>query len=201
MVKVCGVTSAEDATAACRSGANLIGCIFAKRSKRKVSRDQAKEIVHAVRQFGERECRIDVAIEKGAKLDQRTRALQKAARRPMVVGVFQDDDMDEINEIVDEAGLDLVQLHGDEGWKICKECQVGVIRVINVEAEGEGKVAGKGRAKAIMDQVTSDPVAVLLDTSVKGVAGGAGVTFDWDIAKGVQGYVSRASPKSRLDMR
>ncbi|GMH47707.1 hypothetical protein TrRE_jg418, partial [Triparma retinervis] len=55
--KVCGVTRPADALSACRNGANLIGCIFAKGSKRRVTREQARDIVDTVRAFGEREAR------------------------------------------------------------------------------------------------------------------------------------------------
>ena len=51
------------------------------------------------------------------------------------------------------------------------------------EKRGEGQKADK-----IVDSVEDGPIAVLLDTSVKGVGGGAGVTFDWEVAKRVQTY-------------
>ncbi|GMI47937.1 hypothetical protein TrCOL_g4875 [Triparma columacea] len=192
--KVCGVTREEDALNACRNGANLIGCIFAKGSKRRVTREQARAIVSTVRAFGEREERAEVGLGGGGGgggvkgLEKRTMELSKAARRPLVVGVFQNDDMSEINDIVDDVGLDLVQLHGNEGWEVAKDCKVGVIRVVNVEAGGEGEGGREQRADKIVDSVEDGPIAVLLDTSVKGVGGGAGVTFDWEVAKRVQAY-------------
>ncbi len=43
-VKICGITSLEDAMAAVRSGADAIGFIFAE-SPRRVQPDQVKEII------------------------------------------------------------------------------------------------------------------------------------------------------------
>eukprot|EP00957_Ditylum_brightwellii_P101324 7721262-Ditylum_brightwellii.AAC.1 len=47
LVKVCGITNPDDALVACRSGASLIGVIFAEKSKRKVSPEQASDVVNA----------------------------------------------------------------------------------------------------------------------------------------------------------
>ncbi|KAG1051115.1 hypothetical protein G6F42_028981 [Rhizopus arrhizus] len=48
LVKVCGISSVEAATEAANAGADLIGLIFAEKSKRKVSIETATEIVKAV---------------------------------------------------------------------------------------------------------------------------------------------------------
>jgi len=37
-----------------------------------------------------------------------------------------------------------------------------------------------------MSKFTTEPVAILLDTSIRGVGGGAGVAFDWSIAEFIQ---------------
>ena len=44
------------------------------------------------------------------------------------------------------------------------------------------------KASAIFNRVTSDPIAILLDTSIKGDSsgGGTGMTFDWTIAESIQ---------------
>jgi phosphoribosylanthranilate isomerase len=91
----------------------------------------------------------------------------------------------EVAQITKEVGLDLVQLHGSEGWEAAGQCARPGIRVVHVPAEAAGESSEAG-AKAVMEQLQGGkegPCAVLLDTSVKGVAsGGTGVTFDWNIA-------------------
>ena len=64
VVKVCGVTTADDARAAVEANANLIGVIFAAKSKRRVSAEQARSIVGAVRAFGERTDKVAVPLSQ-----------------------------------------------------------------------------------------------------------------------------------------
>ena len=211
MIKICGLTDPKDALVACRAGANLLGVIFATKSKRKVSVEQARDIVDAVRKFGERSDRVQVvAVDDNndaagdnplASLVAKSRALELAARRPLVVGVFQNQSFDFIKEMVDKCGLDLVQLHGSEGMEAANSSNFGVpaLRVVDIELGSDGGGGGSGEEKkdrtsmeiaaSILDKVTSDPIAILLDTSIKGDkhgGGGTGKTFDWTIAESIQ---------------
>lgn len=80
----------------------------------------------------------------------------------------------QIRRIVSETGLDLVQLHGDEGMEACADCGVPAIRVVHVPAGGEGADApsAESRAEAVLGQITPNfSAGILLDTSVKGVQG------------------------------
>ena len=199
IVKVCGITNAEDALVACRAHANLIGVIFAPKSKRCVNVEQASEVVRAVRGFGERSGRVDVAypptVDTMAPIQSlfvKARALEEATRRPLVVGVFQNQPAEFIREMVEKCGVDMVQLHGKEGMAAASRdiCSVPALRAVDIETghDGTGTVASADAVQKILDAVTPDPAAILLDTSIKGSkeGGGTGVTFDWSIAEQLQ---------------
>jgi len=198
IVKVCGVTNPDDALAVCRAGANLIGVIFAERSKRKVTAEQARAVVDTVRDFGERSgcSSASYLSAKGmsplAVLQTKARTLENAAKRgrPLVVGVFQNQEEVFVRQMVEECGLDLIQLHGKEGMEAAseKKCGVPAIRVVDVETNKDGSGANEGAVKRLMESITSDPVAILLDTSIKGSkeGGGTGVTFDWSLIESIQ---------------
>jgi indole-3-glycerol phosphate synthase/phosphoribosylanthranilate isomerase len=195
LIKVCGITNAEDALVACRAGANLIGVIFAEKSQRCVTSEQAKEVVQAVRTFGERsqQTRIPMpndSLSPMAHLAACSRSLLEATTRPVVVGVFQNHSPEFVREMVDKCGLDLVQLHGAEGMAAAsaKNCGVPAIRVVDIATDPETGEASSDAVETLLASLTNDPVAILLDTSIKGAkeGGGTGTTFDWSIAQKVQ---------------
>ncbi|MHC4265814.1 MAG: phosphoribosylanthranilate isomerase [Planctomycetota bacterium] len=90
-VKICGITSSEDARAAMDMGADLLGFNFYSKSPRYLDPAKAKDIIQGLPAF------IDT------------------------VGLFVNSSMDEIHEIVNLCRLDWVQLHGDETPDFCKE--------------------------------------------------------------------------------
>jgi len=189
-VKVCGVTRVEDALLACRSGANFIGVILAP-SPRTASSEQARGIVDAVRAFGERTDRpwgrpalqalMPPPGSSPAEWFQGWgRVLQQASRRtPLVVGVFVDAGVAAVRDAVESLGLDLVQLHGEEdveeyGLAVGAPCIKVVHLPPGTESEGsEGEVVRQ------IEALRGKAAAILLDTKVKGQAGGTGITFDW----------------------
>ncbi len=189
---------------ACQAGADFIGIIFAE-SPRKVSVETAHEIVKAVRSFGERKERMQLKInetenqsmkesildfgQKNAEWFGKWRkTLDEACNRcPLVVGVFMNQDMEEVKKIALVVGLDLVQLHGNEGFEVATEehCGVPALRVVHVLA-GESEDTSDVRAENTIAEIKSGfACGVLLDTKVQGLLGGTGTTFDWDVAKAV----------------
>mmetsp|Transcript_24856 Transcript_24856/g.68523 ORF Transcript_24856/g.68523 Transcript_24856/m.68523 type:complete len:671 (-) Transcript_24856:1180-3192(-) len=194
LVKVCGITNPEDALVACQAGANLIGVIFVPKSKRCVSTEQGRSVVDAVRAFGERTERTSVrTFEVGSPTSQmvsNARALEEASKRPLVVGVFQNQSPEFIREMVESCGLDLVQLHGSEGMEAANPeiCGVPAIRVVDIEVDAETGKASDNAVETILNSITKDPLAILLDTAIKGqqAGGGTGVTFDHTIAEQIQ---------------
>jgi phosphoribosylanthranilate isomerase len=90
-VKLCGITSVDDASLAVEAGAWAIGMIFADVSPRRVDVPTAAEIGAAMR------------------------------RKVEVTGVFVNTPLDEVVEIADLTSISMVQLHGDEGPTFCAE--------------------------------------------------------------------------------
>jgi phosphoribosylanthranilate isomerase len=196
LIKVCGITNPEDALVACQAGANMIGVIFAEKSPRKVTCEQAKQIVQAVQIFGERMQPIQTSSLPTtgsaplSHLVQCSHWLVENTRRPVVVGVFQNQSSEVIRQVVADCGLDLVQLHGAEGMAAAnvKECGAPAIRVVDISVDPETGKSSADAVDAIISSVTNDPVAILLDTSLKGQknGGGTGLAFDWSIAQRIQ---------------
>ncbi|HSC87790.1 MAG TPA: phosphoribosylanthranilate isomerase [Polyangiaceae bacterium] len=83
-IKICGVTSIEDALAVADAGADAIGLNFAPSSPRRIEPARAAEIVRAV------------------------------GPRVQWVGVFVDAEAGFVEDTASEVGLDLLQLHGAE---------------------------------------------------------------------------------------
>lgn len=83
-IKICGITSVNDAQAACSAGADALGLNFYEGSKRFLELPLAAEISHAV------------------------------SGRVVKVGVFVNAPLEHVKRVHAQLSLDAVQLHGDE---------------------------------------------------------------------------------------
>ena len=107
-VKICGITSKGDAALAVEAGADAVGFVFWPKSPRHVAAATAREISAALPPFVVR------------------------------VGVFVDATRDELLRATEEAGLDLLQLHGEEPPETLSDLPRRVLKVVRV---GEGFTA------------------------------------------------------------
>ncbi|KAL4184502.1 hypothetical protein AMTRI_Chr10g225940 [Amborella trichopoda] len=142
LVKMCGITSAKDAAVAIEAGASFIGMIVWPNSKRSVSIQVAQEISRVARDNG-----VDP------------------------VGVFVDEDADQILKASDAANLELVQLHGDgarAAFPIVSQHR-SVIYVLHADE------SGKLLNGISDDESLASPDWVLVDS----LCGGSGKGFDW----------------------
>lgn len=150
-VKICGLTQREEAWGVVAAGADAVGMVFVPGTPRAVTPDQAAALLQDL--------------------------------PPLVarVGLFVDADPAEIRAIVQQVGLDTVQLHGDETPEVCQEVRrfARVLKAFRVR--GPETVA---RLPAYVEGVD----AFLLDAYVPGVAGGTGATFDWTHAVAAQRF-------------
>jgi len=142
-IKVCGITNIDEALALSKAGVNYLGFIFYPASKR-----------YALRAL---------------TLDQ-----FKSVQLPGVlkVGVFVNEPINDVIATATAAGLDMVQLHGDETPNYCKEManHYPVIKAFRISETDD--VAYK------ISEYLEDIDYLLFDTA-SSVYGGSGISFDW----------------------
>lgn len=183
LVKICGIKTPEQATAAANAGADLLGLMFVPKSKRYISLDAARAIVATVRSRPAASSSSSSSSQAVAKdwFSFQTRRLSQRTRKPLLVGVFQDQPLEEVVRLADELQLDTVQLHGNEPFEWCRLLSVPVIKVFHVDAD-----ATAAQSLPVEASRPGYHAVPLLDTKVgAGPSGGAGQTFDWSIAKRV----------------
>jgi phosphoribosylanthranilate isomerase len=101
-VKICGITSREDATAAVEAGADALGFVFVPGTPRCLHPDVAERIVGALPPF------------------------------VTPVGVFVDQPLEEVVRIAARCNLQAVQLHGNEPEEFSRRIPLRVIKALRV---------------------------------------------------------------------
>jgi phosphoribosylanthranilate isomerase len=128
-VKICGITSEEDALLALALGADAIGFVFAPGSPRQVSVDQARNIVGR--------------LPRGELT---------------TIGVFRDEQRQRVVEVVNGVGLKGAQLHGREPLSEVEYVRKRVPLVIQGFAAGDPGIATAAEGPADLVLVDSgDP--------------------------------------------
>jgi len=145
-VKICGVTNLDDAAEAVRLGAWAVGLVHYEGSPRVCEPGEAARIGAAFR------------------------------RKCEVAGVFVNPELEEVAKAVENAGLTMVQLNGEEGPSFCGEVArrtgVKVVKAIHVASAADVHGAEVFRTDYH-----------LFDRRGKGLWGGTGESFDWGLLR------------------
>lgn len=153
-VKICGLRRLEDAALAVQLGAWSLGLNFYRHSRRYCRRVEATQIS------------------------------RELSGQVLLCGVFVNAKIDRIVRIVDEFGLDMVQLHGDEGpafaSEVARRTGCKVIKAARVRTRLDARQAQSAKTDYY-----------LLDAYSEGERGGTGRTFNWELTDVIK-------PKSRL---
>jgi phosphoribosylanthranilate isomerase len=141
-VKICGITNISDATSAAECGVDALGFIFYPKSQRYIAPAKVKEMI------------------------------QKLPPEIIRVGVFVNQEIHAVKEIVSFCGLHLIQLHGDESPEYCGQFPMStLIKAVSCQTEEE------------IQELKNYPVAaILMDARDAGHYGGTGKKSDWRLA-------------------
>lgn len=141
-VKICGITRTEDALAAAHYGADAIGLVFYKKSPRYIDPKEALNIVNCLPPY------------------------------VTVVGLFVNHPPEQVQEISQQLGLDLLQFHGDESVAECELAGHAYMKAIRVQdTESVPRAVREYRSAR----------SLLVDSYQKDVFGGTGKSFNWGL--------------------
>jgi phosphoribosylanthranilate isomerase len=141
-IKICGITNLEDALQAVGAGADALGFVFYAGSPRCVEAEQVRAITDRLPPF----------VSK--------------------VGLFVNETRATIEQTMTMAGLNLIQLHGDESPSDCYFERWPVIKALRVR-----------NAKSLQGLAAYKTCSLLLDAWSDEAYGGTGHSFDWQLLR------------------
>jgi phosphoribosylanthranilate isomerase len=154
LVKICGLSSPETLDIALEAGADMVGFVFFERSPRHVTRATAKALA------------------------------ARARGKAQIVALTVDMDDNTLDQLVDEVGPDLLQLHGKESIERIAHIQ-RFFRLPVMKACGIASRTDVDKARAFAEAADR----LLLDAKPPAVGtalpGGNGLPFDWNLIKGI----------------
>lgn len=144
-VKICGITNVEDALVAVSAGADALGFILSRKSPRYIDPTVVQKIVAQLPPF------------------------------VVPVGVFVNEEIKVVRDLMDSCGLGLAQLHGDETAMYCQELGRPALKALRLKdrstflalAEFQGRAAVRG---------------FVVDAFSERAYGGTGQVVDWALA-------------------
>ena len=151
-IKICGITTLDDTLAAVDAGADMLGFNFYPPSPRYIEPAACTAMVAALRARG---------------------------AATTMVGVFVNLPPDRVAAILDECGLDLAQLSGDEPPSDLVTLGERAFKGIRPRDAAESVTL------AARYVVRHTPPVLLVDASARGAFGGTGQIGDWDAAAAV----------------
>jgi len=148
-IKICGITRQEDAKAAVDHGADALGFIFWPKSPRYIEPAKARAIVRDAGPF------------------------------VSTVGVFVNPSRDEVQGAIRDAGISMLQFHGEESAGFCAEFGRPYIKAFKV---GQGSEQGTDLIKSVQPYEIAS--GWMFDAFDGRLVGGTGETFDWNLIPG-----------------
>ena len=169
-VKICGITEPRGLRAAIAAGADAVGLNLVPGTKRCLRTDEAVDLARLARE------------------------IRGASGRPLIVGIFADEDPGRVGELAREIGLDAVQLSGAEPPEALDAIVLPVLKVLHLPAHGDDGAPPEPDASPALEALVARAHAyrgranlmnLMLDTADPAVPGGTGRRAAVDLAAAV----------------
>jgi phosphoribosylanthranilate isomerase len=144
-IKICGITSVEDAEVVVAAGADALGFVLYGKSPRVVEPSVVRRIVAGLPPF------------------------------VLPVGVFVNEDAATVRALMDECGLALAQLHGDEPASYCHNLGRPALKALRLKDRGTFLALAEFQGRANVR-------GFVIDAFSEQSYGGTGQTVDWTLA-------------------
>jgi phosphoribosylanthranilate isomerase len=159
VVKICGITSYEDALVAAQAGADMLGLNFYRKSPRYITPEAAETLVTRLR--GE-----------------------LGAATPLIVGLFVNEIVGRISITMEQVGFTVAQLSGDESIELLKELHGAGYKAIRPRSEKEALEDVAYFAPGASGNLKLP--SLLLDAFHPDLYGGSGQQASLDVARRVR---------------
>jgi phosphoribosylanthranilate isomerase len=152
-VKICGITNEADAVHAVAVGADALGFVLYRQSPRYIEPAVARAIIAGLPPF------------------------------VLTVGVFVNEEAATVRRLMDECGLSLAQLHGDEPASYCRSLGRPALKALRLKDRGAFLALAEFQGRANVR-------GFIVDAFSERAYGGTGQTADWTLAA----EAARAAP-------
>ena len=157
VVKICGLRDLSHMITAANAGADLLGMVFLPTVRRYIEPQKAKELVSNFRDQGHTQS---------------------------IVGLFADQEVEEVNAVAQYVGLDMVQLCGDNEWEpYWDKMNLPIKKVLHVLSTRKSVFAMAHAYGLRLDDIRRKGHTAILDSQSDVQPGGLGEAFDWSIAR------------------
>src|SRR5574344_455154 len=160
-IKICGITNIDDAVQAATLGADFIGFIFSKNSKRAVESSFVRKVYKAI---------------------QHTEL--HGWKKPQLVGVITDPLSPEAHDafsLIKLGILDVIQFHG------CTMPPPADFTYRDIPRYAAVKIGSENDIPSLQTEIADGEPRVLIDAKVEGQDGGTGVNIDSALVKKISG--------------
>ena len=156
-LKICGLKEIENTLTAIDSNVDYLGFIFVPNSKRQITSQKAKNIIQNIK-------------------------LQRPNLNQKFVAVFANQTTEEISKIISDCNFDISQLCGNEDESFWGKVPTPIIKQIKIDDSIPlNKFLNKVESE--IEKINQNGHIALLDKKIKGIQGGGGQKFNWEIAK------------------